>query len=194
LQYQRKYAEAGFLYQKALDSSRRVLGEDHLDTASGYTNVAVNLSAQGNEAEAEPMFRKALEISRKVLGEDHPETAQSYRNLAISLKAQGKYQPALMALEAGAQSYDAARPGGAAAAALDRADFGARQSPYLLLSMAWTRAGQAAKAWAALEADLARGLLDELALRRGIGLTPAQQRQCDDLRTQRTSLEPRIVT
>jgi hypothetical protein len=81
---------------------------------------------------------------------------------------------------------------GVAAAGLDRAAFGAKQSPYAFLAAARSRAGRAADAWAALEADLARGLLDELALRRGLGLTPDEQRQRDAWRGQRPPLEGRI--
>jgi hypothetical protein len=44
-----------------------------------------------------------------------------------------------------------------------------------------------------LEADLGRGLFDEIALRRGLGLTPVEQRQRDELRTRRTALEARVL-
>ena len=49
---QGKYAEAEPLYQKALAIRRKVLGEDHPDTAASYNNVASNLNAQGKYAEA----------------------------------------------------------------------------------------------------------------------------------------------
>src|SRR5262249_6852504 len=80
-----------------------------------------------------------------------------------------------------------------AGAGLDRAAFGANQSPYFLLALARSREGRAADGWAALEADLARGWLDELALRSGLGLTPAEQRQRDQWRTQPTALEARVL-
>ena len=75
---QGKYAEAGPLFQKALDIRRKVLGEDHPDTAWSYNNVAYNLNAQGKYAEAGPLFQKALDIFRRLLGEGHPDTAASY--------------------------------------------------------------------------------------------------------------------
>ena len=49
---QGKYAEAGPLFQKALDIHRKVLGEDHPDTATSYNNVAFNLNAQGKYADS----------------------------------------------------------------------------------------------------------------------------------------------
>ena len=81
-----------------------------------------------------------------------------------------------------------------AVAGLERAAFGAKQSPYCVLAAALMRAGRAADGWAALEADLARGWLDELALRSGLGLTPAEQRQRDEWRTEWTALEARVLT
>jgi CHAT domain-containing protein len=189
---QGKYAAAGPLYQKALDIHRQVLAENHPKTAMSYHNVAFNLHAQGKYAEAGPLLQKALDICRQVLGENHPHTARSYHNVARNLHAQREYATALVSLEAGARSYEAARLS-VAVAGLDRATFGANQSPYTLLAAARSRAGRAADAWAALEANLARGWLDELALRSGLGLTPAEQRQRDQWRTQRTSLEARVL-
>jgi len=189
---QGKYAEAGPLYQKALEIWRKALGEDHPDTAQSYNNVAANLNAQGKYAEAGPLFQKALDIRCKVLGEDHPDTVTSYNNAAYNLVAQGKYPEALASLEAAAGSYETTRLS-IAARGLDRAAYGAKRSPYPFLAAARARAGRAAAAWAALEADLARGLLDELAPRRGRGLTPVEQRQRDQLRAQRSPLDGAVL-
>jgi len=192
LQAQGKYAEAGLLFQKALDIRRKVLGEDHPHTAISYNNVALNLHAQGKYAEAAPLLQKALDIRRKVLGENHPDTATSYQGVAYNLNAQEQYPDALASGETAARSYEAARLS-VAAGGLERAAFGAEQSPYPFLAAARGRAGLAADAWAALEADLARGLLEEMALRRGLGLTQAEQRQRDEMRTRRTALEARVL-
>jgi CHAT domain-containing protein len=192
LDAQGKYAEAGKLYQKALDICRQVLGEEHPDTALSYNNVAANLEAQGKSAEAGPLCHKALDIRRKLLGEDHPLTAASYINVAADLQAQGKSEAALASLEAAARSYEAARLR-VVAGGLERAAFGAQQSPYPFLAVVRSRTGRAADAWAALEADLARGLLDQMALRRGLSLTPAEQDQRDDLRTRQATLDARIL-
>jgi CHAT domain-containing protein len=192
LNAQGKYAEAGPLYQRALDIYRKVLGEEHPDTARSYNNVAANLNAQGKYAEAGPLYQKALDIYRKVLGEEHPHTAQSYNNVAANLNAQGKYTAALQSLQTAARSYETARLG-VAAAGLERAAFGAERSPYPALAAACCRAGRTADAWAALEANLARGLLDEMAGRSGVGLTPTERRQRDELRDRRTPLEAGVL-
>ena len=88
---QGKYAQAQPLFEKALEIRRRLLTDDHPDTAESYDNVAYNLNAQGKYAAAQPLFEKALEIRRRLLTDDHPDTAISYNNVAYNLDAQGKY-------------------------------------------------------------------------------------------------------
>jgi len=192
LSAQGKYSEAGPLVQKALDICTKVLGEEHPQTATGYNNVASNLNAQGKYEEAGLPYQKALDIRRKALGQDHPDTAQSYNSIANNLQAQGKYPEALASGETAAHSYEASRLS-LAASGLDRAAYGAERSPYPFLAAARARAGRAADAWSALEADLARGLLDEMALRRNLGLIPAEQNQRDELRARRAGLDTRIL-
>jgi CHAT domain-containing protein/tetratricopeptide (TPR) repeat protein len=192
LHAQGKYVEAGPLLQKALDIYRKALGEEHPYTAISYDNIASRLRDQGKYAEAEPLLQKALGICRKARGEQHPDTARCYHEIAANLWFQGKHAAALAPLEASARCYEAARLG-VAAAGLERAAFGAKRSPYAFLTAAYRHAGRAADAWAALEADLARGLLDDMALRRGAGLTPTERRQRDELLERRASLEARVL-
>jgi tetratricopeptide (TPR) repeat protein len=64
-----RYREAQPLRQKALSIRRKVLGEEHTDTAQSYNNLARNLDDQGKYTEVAEGFRKALSILRKVLGE-----------------------------------------------------------------------------------------------------------------------------
>jgi tetratricopeptide (TPR) repeat protein len=96
---QARYAEALPLLQQALAVCRKVLGEENLNTATSYNNVAFCLNAQGQHARALLLYEKALTIYRKVLGEDHPASAQSYGNLAICLDKQGQHARALPLLE-----------------------------------------------------------------------------------------------
>jgi tetratricopeptide (TPR) repeat protein len=188
LNAQRRYAEAGTLYQRALDIRRKAQGEQHPHTAGSYNNLAFNLQSRGQYSEAGPLYQKALDIFRQALGEDHPNTAGSYHNVAFNHSARGENAAALASLEAAARSYEAARLG--IAAGLQRAAFGAERSPYPFLAAARRRAGRAADAWAALEADLARGLFDEMPL---IGLSLAQRRQRDEMHAKRAPLEARVL-
>ena len=188
---QGKYVEAEELVRKALNIERDRLGEDNPSTATSYYGLAIALNGQGKHAEAEPMSRRALDIRRKVLGENHRDTAGSYRNHALSLYAQGKYAPALEVLELGARSYEAARLD-VSAAGLDRAAYAAERTPYPVLVAALCRAGRGTEAWAAMEADLARGLLDAQAVRRGLALTPDEQRKRDAWQSQQSALDTKV--
>ncbi len=67
-----KYAQAQPLFEKVLEICRRLLTDDHPDTADRYNNVAANLGSQGKYAQAQPLFEKALEIRRRLLTDDHP--------------------------------------------------------------------------------------------------------------------------
>ncbi|MFO0889252.1 MAG: CHAT domain-containing tetratricopeptide repeat protein [Isosphaeraceae bacterium] len=94
-----KYARALALFEKALEIRRRLLTEDHPDTAESCDNVAGNLMELGKYHLALPLAEKSLEIRRRTLTDDHPETATSYLNLAGVLDAQGKYARAQPLLE-----------------------------------------------------------------------------------------------
>jgi tetratricopeptide (TPR) repeat protein len=89
-----KYAQAQPLCEKALEIHRRLLSDDHPDTATSYNNLAVNLMNQGKHAQAQPLYEKALEIRCRLLSDDHPSTAGGYNNLALNLQALGKYAAA----------------------------------------------------------------------------------------------------
>jgi Tfp pilus assembly protein PilF len=86
-----KYAEAHPLLEKALAIRRRLLGEDHPETATSHSNLAGNLDMQGKCVEAEPLHRQALATYLRALGKDHKDTAGSYNNLAVNLDMQGKH-------------------------------------------------------------------------------------------------------
>jgi tetratricopeptide (TPR) repeat protein len=94
LNAQGKYSQAQPLFEKALGVRRRVLSDDHPDTAVSYNILAYTLYVQEKYAQAQPLLEKALEIRRRLLSEDHPDTATSYNNVASSLNAQGKYAAA----------------------------------------------------------------------------------------------------
>jgi tetratricopeptide (TPR) repeat protein/CHAT domain-containing protein len=89
-----RHREALPLLEQVRDIYRKVLGEEHPDTAASYNNVALCLNAQGRYQEAQEGFQKALAIQRKVLGEEHPATANGYSWVAANLTPQGRYKEA----------------------------------------------------------------------------------------------------
>jgi tetratricopeptide (TPR) repeat protein len=68
-----KYATAQSLFQKALDIERRLLGDEHPDTATAYLNLATVVDAQGKYAEARMLAEKALAIDRRLFTDEHPQ-------------------------------------------------------------------------------------------------------------------------
>jgi tetratricopeptide (TPR) repeat protein len=68
-----KYGQAQPLFEKALEINRRLLTNDHHQTATGHNNLAVNLYAQGKYAQAQLLYKKALEIRRRLLKEVNNE-------------------------------------------------------------------------------------------------------------------------
>jgi tetratricopeptide (TPR) repeat protein len=191
LKSQGRYAAAQSLYEKALEIHRRLLGDDHPHTASDYHNLAFNLSAQGKYATAQPLFERAREIRRRQLSDDHPSTANSYSSTAQNLYAQGKYFQARDEWLHAVKSRDAARLR-VAFTGLERA--GAEKSVRPALAAVLARLGQPAEAWQALEQDLGRGLLDELAARQDRRLTAAERDRLRDLTAQLERLDRLVET
>jgi len=102
---QGKYAQAKPLFEKALEIRRRLLTDEHPDTADSFSYLAGSLAHQGKYTQAQPLYEKALEIYRRLLTDEHPFTAQSYNNVAMNLNAQGKYAQAQPLLEKGLEIY-----------------------------------------------------------------------------------------
>src|SRR5262249_53144179 len=68
LNKRQQYKAAEEKHRQALAIRRKVLGEEHPDTAHSSNEVAYNLQAQGKYAEAQPLYEKALASWRKTLG------------------------------------------------------------------------------------------------------------------------------
>ncbi len=88
------YDAAMPLQASALETRRRVLGEEHPDTLASINDMGLLLQAQGKLLEAEPYIREALEKRRRVLGEEHPDTLESINNAGNLLEAQGRLSDA----------------------------------------------------------------------------------------------------
>ena len=82
----------------ALETVRRLGGEDHPDTLSLIDALVGALRDQGKLAEAEPYCRQAIEKCRRLNGEDHANTLTAILRMASLRVAQGKYSEALSLL------------------------------------------------------------------------------------------------
>ncbi|MGH3886749.1 MAG: FxSxx-COOH system tetratricopeptide repeat protein, partial [Pseudonocardiaceae bacterium] len=78
------------LFERALELSRRVLGEEHPDTLTSASNLALNLRALGEHEAARRLDEDTLARKRRVLGAEHPSTLTS----ASNLRALGQHEAA----------------------------------------------------------------------------------------------------
>src|SRR5262249_18268238 len=161
-----------------LEIRRHRLTDDHPDVAVSYNNLACNLDDLGMHAKAQALFEKALAIHRNLLGDNHPNTARYLNNLACNLSAQGRHREARDHWLSAVKSLDAARLR-VAFTGLERAPTEKPVRPALAAVLA--RLGQPAEAWQTLEADLGRGLLDELVAREDRRLTLAERDRLREL-------------
>jgi tetratricopeptide (TPR) repeat protein len=72
----------------------KLLGTDHLDTATAMNNLAIMLHDRWELAEAEKLYRQVLAFDLRRLGELHSNTATVTNNLAFVLRDQGQYAEA----------------------------------------------------------------------------------------------------
>jgi hypothetical protein len=75
------------LFQQTLESQKKTIGIDHLDTINTMHNIAHCLSRLGRDKESVVMMEAALEKQSRVLkgGKDHPDALVTMTQLAFSL-------------------------------------------------------------------------------------------------------------
>ncbi|MBZ0269402.1 tetratricopeptide repeat protein, partial [bacterium] len=93
------YPQAMPLQEAALETRRRVLGDDDPSTRTSIGNMGALLKSMGKYDEALPFEEQALEGRRRVLGDDHPKTLASINNMAGLLRSMGKLDEALPCFE-----------------------------------------------------------------------------------------------
>ncbi len=89
-----KSGEAIPLGERAVETRRRVLGEDHHDTIVSIDTLGTVLWELGEEAKAEAAFREAVERARRALGDEDPAALRAMGNLGNLLRSQGKFDEA----------------------------------------------------------------------------------------------------
>jgi tetratricopeptide (TPR) repeat protein len=183
--------EAEPLYRRALAVYEQTLGPRHPSTAESYNNLAAFVDGQGRHTEAELLLRKALAAKEEVLGAIHPDTARGYNNLAGNLQLQGRAAHAEPLWRKSVDSLEAARLR-LAASGLDKATAVTIQ-PHLSLAVCRARLDRPADAWAAAEAGLARGLLDDLAVRVSVPADPKALARDRQNSARRNALDRQLI-
>ncbi len=82
------------LFDRAYQLNLQRLGEDHPNTLTAASNLAVVLHALGELAAARQLDQDTYDRRRRVLGEDHPHTLDSANNLANDLRELGEHAAA----------------------------------------------------------------------------------------------------
>jgi len=74
---QGRWKEAEELEVQVMETSLRVLGEEHPDTLTSMNNLAFTLKGRGQNAEAIELIEKCVQLQTLVLGAEHPYTLSS---------------------------------------------------------------------------------------------------------------------
>jgi serine/threonine protein kinase/tetratricopeptide (TPR) repeat protein len=82
------------LMQSALQSRRRHLGDNNLETAESMYHTGLLLVAKGDYAGAQPLLEEALAVRRGLLESDHAEMAASLSSLGELAYLKGDYAKA----------------------------------------------------------------------------------------------------
>jgi len=96
LQYKRDSAGALGWYQRALDGSERVLGNDHPDTLGTVNSIANVFQLQGDYDKALVWYQRTLDGRERALRKDHPDTVSTVHNTANLFQSEGDHDKALV--------------------------------------------------------------------------------------------------
>ena len=88
------YAEAEPLLKQALTIRERILGVEHLDTATSRNNLGQIYRLLGEYRQAEPFLKRTLATREQVLGTEHPDTAFTLHDLGHLQYFLGEYEDA----------------------------------------------------------------------------------------------------
>ena len=89
-----QYDDAVLHLDAALQTRRRLYGDEHLDVAETLNNLAWALKERNDYHAAEPLYREALATRQKLLGDEHELVAQVLNNLGQLEYARGEFDVA----------------------------------------------------------------------------------------------------
>jgi hypothetical protein len=93
-QNQGRWKESEELKVQVMETSLRVLGQEHRDTLTSMANLASTYWNQGRWKGAEELEVQVMETRKWVLGEQHPSTLTSVANFASTFWNQGHWKEA----------------------------------------------------------------------------------------------------
>ena len=99
-----KLAEAGAMFDAALDAEKKSMGDSNLEVAGTLNDLGLLLWHRGDLPQSESMMRQALEMRRQLLKPDDSAVNEALGNLGLVLSERGQYQQAEQALRQGLDS------------------------------------------------------------------------------------------
>lgn len=90
-----KYAEAFGYFKEALESNKKMLGDDHPYVANSYLSLGNLYRNKGSYNLARENYDKALQINKDYFGENHPDVATTYVGIADINKSSGDFALAM---------------------------------------------------------------------------------------------------
>jgi tetratricopeptide (TPR) repeat protein len=93
------FAEVFVLRSYLFNQTRKLHGENSINTILAMSNLASTLGDQGQLEEAALMMKEVLEKMRRILGEEHPDTISAMNNLASTLADQGQLEEAALMMK-----------------------------------------------------------------------------------------------
>src|SRR5215470_5561503 len=89
-----KYDESLPLFERVIETRKRILGPDDPDLAAAIHDLAVTYYYMGDYPKVEPLSNRALAIQEKALGRNHPQVAASLNLLTVLYLNKGDYEKA----------------------------------------------------------------------------------------------------
>jgi len=91
---EKRYQEVEALYERLIDTTRRLLGDNYPNVALLLTRLAKLKLDAWNYDEATKLYEEALEIRRRIFSDNHALIATSMVNLAYAYRALNRFQEA----------------------------------------------------------------------------------------------------
>jgi tetratricopeptide (TPR) repeat protein len=89
-----RWNEAEELQVQVMQTTKRVLGDEHPHTLCSMNNLASTYRNQGRWNKAEELQVQVMQTTKRVLGDEHPHTLSSMANLASTYWNQGRWDEA----------------------------------------------------------------------------------------------------
>src|SRR5579859_7710273 len=94
LEAEGKWKDEERMIGRSYEILRILLGNEHQETLTSMSNLALTYGDQGKLNEAAALQERELEARKRTLGEEHPDTLTSMSNLAVTYRDQGKLNEA----------------------------------------------------------------------------------------------------